>query len=222
MSTTGDQTREAQVESFAPTNGRVTGWLGAGLCVALSLFLAIEHVFAGSAFLLFAASLVWASMIRPGVGVTRERLHLRNMVTDTELPLEGVRSVIVRRFLAVGAGGKRYSCPAISRPLRGMIRGGRTAGGLLGSGGGMMGGGFLGSRGLDADANVRSEQSMSYPDYVEDRITQLATEARERRGIESGSDEEFSAGDRVRRRPAWLPIALLGVTALGFVIGLLV
>ena len=208
-------------ETFDVTNGRVTGILLLVLCALVVVFSVLEapaHVAVplvlGAVFL---AVLGWASMLRPRVWLTSRDLVLRTMVETVRLPLEAIEGVAVRRYLAVGVGGKRYACPAVSRSLRRVARSEmrwRPAG--------TFGPFSPGASAAPAATPQDDPGDLYYPDYVEQQILRRAGEAREAAGIEDRSDEQFAAAAGVRREPAWPVIAALAVTGVAFVVSLLV
>jgi hypothetical protein len=207
---------------FRPTNGRVMGALGLVVCVLLAVAFAMS-MSAGSAVAAvlacaFGAVLVWAAMLRPGVSVSDDQLHLRTLFESVSVPLASIESVLVRRYLVVRSGGNKYICPAISRSLR------KTVGAEMRWSGG--------SRGIPGTPDVEEragglathvqDQDLAYADFVEQRITQLAADDRARRGIEARSEEEYELGSQVVRRTAWPVIGALGLLLVAFVVALLV
>lgn len=188
---------EEVVERFRPTGGRVVGVLGLALA-ALAVVIALvdgpggfgASVVAGAVAL---GVLTWAAMLRPAVWATSETLVFRNMLEVVRIPLAAVEQVAVRQVLAVRAGEKRYVSSAVGRSLRQTMKAGRRDPGVAPS---------------------------SYPDFVEDRIAQLADDARARRGIKRWSDEQAALAGEVRRQPAWLEIGLVAVTLVAFVVTL--
>lgn len=188
---------EEVVERFRPTSGRVLGVLGLALA-ALAVVVSFADgpggfgasVVTGA---LALAAMTWASMLRPRVWATEESLVMRNMLEVITIPLAAVEQVAVRQVLAVRAGDKRYVSPAVGRSLRQTMSNRRRDPGVA---------------------------PTSYPDFVEDRISQLADDARARRGIKRYSDEQVALGSEVRRQPAWPEIALVVVTLVAFVVTL--
>jgi hypothetical protein len=134
------------------------------------------------------------------------------------IPLASVETVVVGRYLLVRSGGQKYICPAISRPLRRTVRTDLKWGGRQ----------FM-SPGLSEESlagrlqtDVKDQNELAYPDFVEQRITQLAANDRARRGIEERSEEEYELGSQVVRRTAWLEIGLVVALAVAFVVTLVV
>jgi hypothetical protein len=212
-----------EIQRFRPTNGRLMGFLGLALCVlAAALFVVYESPGKAVPGLLgsgFAALLVWLAMLRPGVEATPTHLRMRTLFETVSIPLASVETVVVRRYLLVRSGGRKYICPAISRPLRRTVRselrwsGGRQ---LLQPG--------VTEEQLNA-TSVRTdvqEQGLSYPDFVEQRIAHLAADDRARRGIGERSEEEYELGSQVERRTAWVEIGALVLLAAAFVVALVV
>jgi hypothetical protein len=212
-----------EIQRFRPTNGRVTGFLGLALCVAAAvLFVVYEPARVAVSGVLgcgFAGLLVWLAMLRPGVAASATDLQMRTLFETVSIPLASVQNVVVRRFLLVRSGGRKYICPAISRPLRRTVRSEmRWAGGrqLLQPG---VTEEQLTGGGIQTDVK---EQGLSYPDFVEQRIAQLAADDRARRGIEERSEEEYELGSQVERRVARLEIGALALLAVAFVVSLVI
>jgi hypothetical protein len=210
---------------FRPTNGRAMGVLGIVLCGVLAVAF-VTSAGAGTAVpatlaCAFAGLLVWAAMLRPSVWATSDELRMRTMFETVEIPLASIDLVLVRRYLLVRSGGRRYICPAISRSLRKTVRSEMKWSG---------GGGNLLMPGVAADAGGRSsvvqdagaQQDVAYPDFVEQQIQQLARNDRAKRGIEERSEEEYELGSRTVRHTAWPEIIGLAVLGLAFVVSLVV
>lgn len=210
-----------EIQRFRPTNGRVMGLLGLALCVFVAaLFVGYEspgRAVPGVLGCGFAALLVWLAMLRPGVAATTTHLRMRTLFETVSIPLASVEYVVVRRYLLVRSGGRRYICPAISRPLRRTVRSEmRWAGGrqLLQPG---VSEEQLIAGGVQTDV---AEQGLSYPDFVEQRIARLAADDRARRGIGERSEEEYELGSQVERHIAWVELGALVVLAVAFVVAL--
>jgi len=213
------------LQRFRPTNGRAMGVLGIVLCAALA---AVFVTSASAATALpatlacaFAGVLVWAAMLRPTVSATSDELRMHTMFETVEIPLASIDTVLVRRYLLIRSGGRKYICPAISRSLRKTVRSEMKWNG---------GGGNLLMPGVSADGGGRgplvqdaaAEHDLAYPDFVEQQILHLARSDRARRGIEERSEEEYELGSRAVRHPAWLEIATLVVLGVAFVVSLVV
>jgi hypothetical protein len=211
-----------ELERFRPTNGRVTGILGVGLCVLVAAaFCAYEPVGAavpGVIGCAMAALLIWLAMLRPSVAVSETHLRLRTLFETVSIPMASIETVVVRRYLLVRSGGRRYICPAIGRSLRKTVRTEMRWGGQQ-----MMAPGLTAEQisGGSMKTDV-AEAGLAYPDFVEQRIGQLAANDRARRGIEERSEEEYELGSQVVRRTAWRELGTLGVLAVAFVVTLVV
>lgn len=125
-STTSTTGATAQpVHAFKPTSGTVMGVLGlaaAGMVVVLVVV--TDRSVAGLRTALVAALaglLVWMVLLRPRVRAYADTLLLRNMASDTSLPLAGIESVVVRHTLNVWVDGRRYTCSGIGRSTRSML-----------------------------------------------------------------------------------------------------
>jgi hypothetical protein len=211
-----------EMQRFRPTNGRVMGVLGLLLCVFVAavfvLYETPRTAVPGVLGCAFGAVLVWLAMLRPSVAASTTELRMRTLFETISIPLASVDTVIVRRYLLVRSGGQKYICPAISRPLRKTVRNEMRWGGQQ----------FL-APGLSEEqltgGNLRTEveqNELAYPDFVEQRIGQLAANDRARRGIEERSEEEYELGAQVVRRIAWVEVGVLAVLAVAFVVALAV
>jgi hypothetical protein len=199
-----------EIHRFHPTNGRVTGVLGLAVCLLVAVLTVIDASTRSAVTVvlgcLFFAALFWAALLRPRVWAEPDqRLVIQTMFTTISIPLAAIESAVVRRFLVVSAGGNRYICPAISRPLR---------------------------KTVDADMSfrrsplrtpeVKGEHDMYYPDFVEEQIERFAREDRLRRGIEERSEEEYELAGLATRTPAWPEIAGVVVLGVAFAVALVV
>jgi hypothetical protein len=211
-----------EVYRFRPTNGRALGALGLALCVFVAVVFVLSaapHVAVpGVLACTFAGVLVWLAMLRPGVSATDSELRMRTLFESVSIPMASIESVVVRRYLLVRSGGRKYICPAISRSLRKTVRSEmkwRPA--QL-----MSPGAALERIGDGVSTDLKEPHDLAYADFVEQRIAQLAANDRARRGIENRSEEEYALGSQVVRRPARLELALLVALAVAFVVALIV
>jgi hypothetical protein len=209
------------VNRFQPTNGRLTGFLGLGLCVLGVVVFAFTGStstrVAGLLGCAFTAVLVWAAMLRPRVAVSGNHLRMHTLFETVMIPLASIDTVVVRRYLLVRSGGNKYICPAISRSLRKTVRAEMKWGG---------GGNLLAPNLSPADPSgtlqteVKGEHELDYADFVEQQITTLAGNDRDRLGIEARSEEEYDLGSQVVRRTAWPEVIALVVLGAAFVVAL--
>lgn len=216
----------AEIHRFRATNGRVMGGIGLALCLLAAVLLVVTESRAvavpGVIGCAFVGVLLWMALLRPSVAATSSELRLRTVFESVSIPLASVETVVVRRYLLVRSGGRRYICPAISRPLRKTIRDE-----LKWSGSNLMQPGVSMDRlgeatGENLQTEVKSEQELAYADFVEQRIASLAANDRARRGIAERSEEEYELGSHVVRRTAWRQIGVLAVLAAAFVVTLVV
>jgi hypothetical protein len=212
-----------EIQRFKPTNGRAMGALGLALCAfvgATFILSAPPHVAVpGVLACAFLAVLVWLAMLRPSVAATDTELRMRTLFETVSIPLASVDTIVVRRYLLVRSGGQRYICPAISRSLRKTVRSEMKwrPTQLMSPGASLE---QLGeSQGITTD--LKASNDLAYADFVEQRIEHLANADRERRGIESRSEEEYALGSEVVRRPAWPELGLLAALAVAFVLALI-
>ncbi|HEX3932557.1 MAG TPA: hypothetical protein VHW64_17815 [Nocardioides sp.] len=231
-----------QAQRFRATNGKVTGIVGLVACPVVAAAIVISEpahaAVAGVIACAFAAVVVWLAMLRPSVSATDSELRLRSVFETVTVPMASIETVVVRRYLLVRSGGRRYICPAIGRSLRKTVRaemkwrgsqqlfgasaimdrlddgssGDAGDGRSTGRGKAPLGGGAALATGRD--------QELAYADFVEQRIAHLAAGDRARRGIEERSEEEYELGSHVVRRVAWPELALLAALAIAFVLAL--
>ena len=212
--TTGTDDGDTRIEKFAPNGGTAVAVLG-GL-VALGFIVAWVLDMEGvplwvPAVALLVGIVLYTSTVRPRVRVQGRELVLRNMLSTVYLPLASVEEMAVRQVMAVRAGGKRYVCAGVGRPMRQALKGSamQRAREEMGGIGGEI-----------AKATVR-EPGMHYADFVEIRIQELINEDRVRRGVKRYSPEADELAREIRRELAWPEIAALVATAAFFVIAIL-
>ena len=184
-----------------PHSGIVANASGIGLYGGLTVALFLAGWAAGG--ILFGV-LAWASMLWPGLSVTDEHLELRTMVEHQSLPLAAIESIAVGQVLVVRAGEKRYVSTAIGKPWRKAVVSGRRD--------------KAESPAVDTDT---APGEVPYADWVENEIRERMDHAREVTGVRLLSDEQLALAGGVRRRPAWLPIVLLGGSVLAFAVSVL-
>lgn len=188
-------------EWFRPTSGRLTGVLTE---VLLGLLLVVAVMERDQDYALpmalgagFAATLAWATMLRPGLGVTPTTLVLRNMVETVHVPLAAIEELAIRQVLAVRVGDRRFVSPAVGKSWRKAL---------------------TSSAATQEELTPEQALARSYPDYVEARIRQRCDDARAGLGVRRGSPEQLALAAGVRRERAWLEIVLLAATGLGFLL----
>ena len=213
-----DESPEEDLERFAPTGGRVVGTVGLVLAVGVVVLWVLDRddvpawVAAGA---LVGGVLVWASLLRPRVSVSRETLHLRNMLETINVPLAAVDELVVRQVLAVRVGEKKFVSPAVGHKLRKVIRAPRPGQIFLPT----MPETMDDPIGPAADTE-RVPTTIDYVDHVEGRLRERIAEARTRHGVRPYSDEAEALARDVRREPAWAEILALGAATLLFVVAL--
>ena len=193
-----------EVERFRPTSGRVTGWLTvavAATVVAAGVAYRDDgfppQVVAGA---VLVAVLAWAAMLRPALWVRdRQVLVMRNMLETVHLRLAAVEELALRQVLAVRVADRRWISAVVGRSWRSTISSGR--------------------RPAATDAKV-TPATVSYPDFVEERLRSLVDDARASAGVRPGSEEQLALPDAVRREPAWLAIVLVTAAVLALVVTL--
>lgn len=203
--------QDEYVEVFKPTSGRFLGVVGLLVCAAVVV---IGLVDPGSGFgvttmavAVLVGVLVHGAMLKPVVRATDDELVMVNLFETVRLPLAGVESLAVRQVLAVLVGDKRYVSPAVGRTFRQALRKPRSTRELAMT--------PVPGEGLVA------EEGMNYADFVEDRLRELATQARSRHRVTLGSPEQAALAAQVVRRPAFVQIGLAVLAGLVAVLSLL-
>ncbi len=187
---------EPVVEEFRPTSGRVMGVVGLVACAAVVGYGMLTEGFPAVWIwaVLVAGVLIWASTLRPRVAATTSHLVLRNMLSTVSVPLAAIEQVVVSQVLAVRVGEKRYVSPAIGKSWRQAIKSNRRT--------------------------PTATSETSYPVFVEERISQLAEDARDQAGVALLSDEQLELASAVRREWAWPEIGALAMASVGLVVAL--
>jgi hypothetical protein len=175
----------------------MTGWFGLAIGLgALVLTLVngyqADHwpALVGIALAMLAT---WTVLVRPVVILGRDTLLLRSILSEVTLPLASIESASIRQFLVVRAGGRNWSCTALSRGRREIAK--------------------LHLKG--PDVKVR------YGDLVEARLVAAVENARALARVEQYSDEQVALASDVRRSWAWPLIGALAVLSVVFVVGVL-
>ena len=163
------------VQRFKPTGGTVIGYasLVAG-AVVVGLVVVTQPTLAGLRTCLavgIVAVLVWMALLRPRATAYDDVLVLRNLATDTHVPLARIDEVVVRHTLNVWVGDDRYVCIGIGRSTRRLV--GRRDHGPLAVLGVEHDDARWGFGGQHDDAADRD-----YAGFVETRIVDLARTAR--------------------------------------------
>jgi hypothetical protein len=191
-----DRPAEPAVERFHATNGRTSGWLGL-VCAAVILVLAIAGWSTGrplgvAILALLGALLVWVVMLRPAMWATGRDLVLRSMYHTDAIPLAAIDRVAVGQVTAVSVGGRRYVSPVVGYTARPTVK----------------------QRSAAKKADAKAATALdTYQVFVEERISHLAGEARDRYADAAGP---------VRRTYAWPEVAGTVVLVAAFLVWLLV
>lgn len=199
-----------QTQWFRGTSGMVWGILAfviAAGVIALDLA-GGWHVQVVLGALLFAV-LAYASLIRPRIGVQRDRLILDQMFSTTEIPMAAVRSTSIGRTFEAKTASHSYVSAAVGRSLRQALKGQVVRDTQL-------------KRGGTVELPPTKPNEMSYADFVVERIHGRAVEARERAHIEDASPEQAELDAQVRRTWAWPEIAATAVLLVAFVVSFFV
>jgi hypothetical protein len=190
------------VERFHATSGRITGWLSV-LVAALVAVAGVAYLDDGfpawvAAAALLVGVLAWTAMLRPALWLTREHLVMQNMLETVHVRLAAVEELAVRQVLAVRAGDRRLVSTVVGHSWRKALTTRRGPG----------------------DGTPR--ENMPYAEFVENRIHEQVDAARTAAGVKAGSKEQLALPDAVRREPAVLPLALIGVAVLVLVVSFFV
>jgi hypothetical protein len=208
-----DRDDDVTVEKFAPNGGTAVAVLGAIVILGFLVGWAVEPdevpLWVPGATLL-GGVVLYTSTVRPRVLVVGHELVLRNMLSTAYIPLAAIEELAVRQVLAVKAGDKRYVCAGVGRSLRQAMKGSAVQRAREDMGG------------LRGEIAAVREPGMNYADFVEIRIQELINEDRARRGIAKFSPEVDELAEQARRELAWPEIALLVVTAVFTLVGLVV
>ena len=205
------------VERFSPTSGRLSGVVALLVCggvVVLGLFVDDSGVAPwGTALAVFGGVLSWVALLRPGMGLTDRSLVLRNMLETVSIPLPAIDSVAVQQVTAIGVGDKRYVSAAVGRSRRAVREDSRVPRGKPSRS--RFGGLGFGVLSLNVEDPLPAERRtnvpravQSYGYFVQERILRAVADAK----VRPATDDE------VERRPAWVEIALLVITALATVV----
>ena len=185
---------EAVVERFQPTSGRLSGWAAVLLSAAVVVAMVVYSddgfpAWVGGVALLVGV-LAWASMLRPALWVTEEHLVMRNLAETVHIRLAAIEELAVSQVLAVRAGDRRLVSTVLGRSWRKAVKSRRAP-----------------------SPEDGTREGMRYVDWAEHRLRELVDAARDRAGVTAGSEEQRALPDAVRREPALLPLALIGVAA---------
>ncbi|MDZ5621579.1 Asp23/Gls24 family envelope stress response protein [Nocardioides bizhenqiangii] len=194
---------EEQVQRFTVQSTRILGVIGLVIVAVFVLVGAtgIDDSYEAPAYIVcgIVAMLLWVAVLRPSVAVEGDRLVLRNPLNTVRIPLAAIEQLVIRQWLVVSVGGRRYTNAGISRSRRQGMRDDR----------------HTGDTGEELGA-------LSYGGFAERRIQKLAEDARERLGVKPYSDEQEARAADVQRDWAWPEIAALCLLAVALVVTLLV
>jgi hypothetical protein len=190
-----DQHAHPAVEKFHATNGRTSGYIGLA-CTAVILGLAIAGWSTGrplgvAILALLGALLIWVVMLRPGLWATDRELVLRGMYHTDTIPLAAIDRVAVGQVTAVSVGEKRYLTPVVGYSARQTVK--------------------LRAATKKAGTGAPSATD-TYQVFVEERISHLARDAR---------DRNLDPAATVRRTYAWPELAGTAVLVVAFLVWLL-
>lgn len=203
--------RPEPVERFRATSGRFVGYASLAVIAGLVVYLAVNvHSMTGLRLgtgLIFLGVLVWVTQLRPRATAYEDALHLQNSLRDALVPLAAIDEVSVRRMLNVWVGDQRYVCVGIGTPLRRMVKG-KTRGPSS-----LLGWDRLEDYTESATPLNPDQSAMTYPEFVEIRLTGLVADAKGREGA--------AQADRPHDLWAWPEIVALAGTGAAFVLSLL-
>lgn len=170
----------AVVEKFAPSGGRVLGYVSVGLLLVVAIGAAANGPIANQELILGCVAgglLGWAALIRPVAIAHSQGLVLRNMARDTFIPWSKIERCVVQQTLQVATPEGIFHGLGVSRSARSVMKSNKTTAsfpmggtGLLGIGGGIARGSTDPSRRANEEAS-----GGSYTDYISQRILDLAS-----------------------------------------------
>ena len=183
------------VDRFHPTNGRLSGYVGLGVGTVV-LAMAVAGWSTGRALgvailALLGLLLVWVVLLRPAMWATERDLVMRSMYHTDTIPLGRIDRVAVSQVTAVTVGDKRYLSPVVGYTARQTVR----------------------AKGASRKTATAPSAMDTYQVFVEERISHLAREARDRYGATDAP---------VRRVLAWPEIAGTVLLVVAFLVWLLV
>ncbi len=197
---------------FHPTSSRWTGIIavvGAFAVVALTLTDPSGTPPWAAPGAALVGVLAWASILWPRLSIDGDELVLRNMLETVRVPLVAIEALVVRQFLAVWAGGKRYVSPTVGKSWHTTMR---DKPGLRRT---------SGRPSLLRPTSDVPVGGVNYVDYIEQEINNRVDLAKQAAGGELLRDEQVGPGAGVRRQPAWLPIGLIVASVVALLISLL-
>lgn len=189
-----EQRPDPAMERFHATNGRLSGYVGLG-CAAVILAFAIaawdaDRPLGVAIVAVLGGLLVWVVMLRPAMWATDRDLVMRGIYHTDTVPLAAIDKVAVGQVTAVTVGERRYVSPVVGYTARQTIK----------------------QRSASRNPAKAASSADTYQVFVEERITHLAREARER--------SRGATGD-VRRAYAWPEIAGTVLLVAAFLVWLL-
>lgn len=196
------------VERFAASSGRILGWvvvvIGLAVTVGAVLDLNRETTDVVAALGLVLAAFGWASMVHPGIWVTRDDLVMRGMVSTVHIPLAGIESYAVRQYVVVHAGDKKYVSSVLGKKRRSLM------------------GQLAGARRVDPEPVEKKFHEMDPVEHFEDRLGTHTDQARVRAGVRLASAQQLALGARARRTWDPVPMLVVGLPLVLFVVALAV
>jgi hypothetical protein len=201
--------KQQPVERFAATGGRLTGYFGVLLAVAVLGYVAwTVHTPTGLSVALaaaFAGLLVYATQLRPRATAYPGHVVLHNSFRDTHVPYSVIDEVALGQTLAVWVGEQRYVCIGIGNSLREDFRAQRRREQTVGSS-------RLTELSLRAERADNDARAMSYQTFVVNRLEELIAQARR---------DRIPSPPGPRQVTAWPEVAGLAVTGVALVLSLL-
>lgn len=204
------QEQPPPVQTFRPTSGGILGWVAVLAAAVVGVVALVEEpnllgvqVVLGAA---LVALVVWVSLLRPRAAAYADTLVLRNLLSDTHLPLARVDTAVVRQVLHVWLGDDCYRCVGIGRSSRSLLNRRNNGGAMAVMGLEQVDGRMGAAQGGDVGGGA------DYATFVETRIEDLARAAR--RDLQTEPPP-------VRRVWARRELAALAVLATGFAVSLL-
>ncbi len=202
-------------EDFRPTSGTGLAVLGLVLIAGFVAASLLQRDVDPPAWVVAAAValgiLLWAALLRPRIWIARgDELVLRTMFETVTVPLAAIESIAVRQVLVVMVGGRRFTCAALGRSRRQLVRGASPGSGGAGGIGAMLGLGHRGGYTGEAESRPRA-LGVDYAEFVESRLTERHTRAMLEHRVRRGSAEQQALAAGVRRDVSWPVVAAVAV-----------
>ncbi len=188
-------------ETFRSTGALVFGGITVVGALALAVWVVVDPDTGApdwvAAVLVLLAVVVYIAQVRPAVVLEESELVLRNMLETVHLPWAAIAEVRIRQFLTIKVGDREFNCAAVGRSRRQIRRDSRMV----------------------VEANP---SEASFGRFVETKLRNRASDARNRQGIKANSPEQAALSDDLRRVRAWPEIIALGAAVAALAVTILI